>query len=240
MANNIIVASTSVPIAEYIRKNIEQLTRNEPVLLASGLEDLKEKIKRFQARLVFLESNFADIATPYLMAVLKGKSERARFAIFSFEKAVCQEVERFYNLGAAGYLNYRDGPEACLKGCRKLLEGKEYFPEEIAETGALQHFSDYRLGELKQQGLTMQDRELMCLLSRGKTAGEIGGLLHLTYETVKNYKSRIYKKCGIKNAVQLLLFALYMGYVSLEEVLKAAFGEGGNMMDTGVYGDSEE
>ncbi|MFP3041607.1 LuxR C-terminal-related transcriptional regulator [Treponema primitia] len=235
MANNIIVASTSVPIAEYIRKNVEQVTLMEPILLASDLEDLKEKIKRYQARLVFLESNFLDIATPYLVADLKGKNEKIRFAIFSFEKMVCQEVERFYNLGAVGYLNYRNGLESCLMGYRKLLEGKDYFPEEITE-----HFADYRLGELKHQELTVQDMELMRLLSRGKTADEISGLLHLTYETVKNYKSRIYKKCGIKNAVQLLLFALYMGLISPEELLKAAFGEGGSMMKKGVYGDSEE
>ncbi|AEF80114.1 response regulator transcription factor [Leadbettera azotonutricia] len=240
MANNIIVASTSVPFAEYVRKNVEQLTRMEPIVLASDLEDLKEKIKRYQARLVFLESNFVDIATPYMMAVLKGKNKKVRFAIFSFEKVVSEEVERFYNLGAAGYLNYRDGLESCLKGYRKLLEGKDYFPDELEETGASCHFADYRLGELKQQELTMQDRELICLMSRGKSAEEISGLLHLTYETVKNYKSRIYKKCGIKNSVHLLLFALYMGLISSEEILKAAFGEGGELMTKGVYGDSEE
>jgi two-component system invasion response regulator UvrY len=86
----------------------------------------------------------------------------------------------------------------------------------------------------------MQDQELICLMSRGKSAEEISGLLHLTYETVKNYKSRIYRTCGIKNSVQLLLFALYMGLISSEEILKAAFGEGGELKTKGAYGDSEE
>ncbi|GHV93107.1 hypothetical protein AGMMS50268_36100 [Spirochaetia bacterium] len=233
MANNIIVASTSAPIAEYVRKNLEQLTRMEPVLLALDLEDLKVKIRSYQARLVFLESNFAGIATPYLMTVLKGRNKAARFAIFTFENGMKQEVRRFYNLGALGYVNYRDGPEACLAGYRKLLAGKEYFPEDVAD-----YLDDYRLGEIKHQELTTQDMELLRLLSRGETAEEISMRLHLTYETVKNYKSRIYKRCGVDNMVQLFLFALYMGYVSLEELLNAAYGEGGKI--THAYTDTEE
>lgn len=53
--------------------------------------------------------------------------------------------------------------------------------------------------------LTPRQREIAELVAEGKREQEIADALHLELQTIKNHKQRIYRKLGVRNAVELSL-----------------------------------
>ncbi len=54
-----------------------------------------------------------------------------------------------------------------------------------------------------QFGLTERENEIITLIFQGKTNKEIGDQLYLSFYTVRDYTSSIYRKAGVKNRTQL-------------------------------------
>jgi DNA-binding NarL/FixJ family response regulator len=217
MGNNIIVASTSETFAEYVRKDLERVTKNEPIVLAFSLTELKVKIKTYQPRLIFLESNLMLSGTACMMEDLLKTRKKIRFVIFNFEKLTAGDVVNFYNKGAVGYVNYREGKAGCIAGYREVLDGNESFPKSVQDL-----LPDFRSGDSGNEKLTAKDMELIRLLNRGENTRKIAVEMNLTYETVRNYRSRIYKRCGVRNSVELIIHSILMGYESVVEIVEGA------------------
>ena len=55
--------------------------------------------------------------------------------------------------------------------------------------------------------LTAVEQRLMDLVMRGATNREIAARLGLSEQTVKNRLSRVYRKVGVRNRVELALYA---------------------------------
>lgn len=62
---------------------------------------------------------------------------------------------------------------------------------------------DPKLALLDKFGISKRENEVISLICRGKTNYEIGEELFISLQTVKDHTSRIYKKAGVKNRVQL-------------------------------------
>ena len=58
-----------------------------------------------------------------------------------------------------------------------------------------------------EQGLSAREEEVLALIARGKTNGEIGNELFLSIDTVKTYVRRLYAKLGVHNRAQAALCA---------------------------------
>jgi DNA-binding NarL/FixJ family response regulator len=214
MKGSIIIASTSVAIAEMVEKNILAVCPHIAIERALNEVDFHRLIDSFEEGHIFLESNFCQIATAYLMAQKLSDNSKLRFVIFSFEALSAQDMGRFYNLGAAGFLDFRSGTEEYKKGVCELLRGNEYITKEAEKA-----LKDYRIGKLKQPDFTVREIQVLRHTARGKSLEEIAELLSITLRSVQNIKTQVYQKAGIKNNVQIMLFALSMGYVTLNELI---------------------
>ncbi len=56
--------------------------------------------------------------------------------------------------------------------------------------------TDYRV--------TAREIEILAILAQGKTAAEIGQTLFISQRTVAAHLYNVYRKCGVKNRVELL------------------------------------
>jgi DNA-binding NarL/FixJ family response regulator len=56
-------------------------------------------------------------------------------------------------------------------------------------------------------GLTDREREIFGEVARGHTNGEIAGRLHLSEATVKTHLTRVLAKLGLRDRVQIVIFA---------------------------------
>jgi two-component system invasion response regulator UvrY len=214
MSGCVIIASTAVAVAELVEKSVRDVCPQIVIEKAFDEVELNRLIDVVAPDHVFLESNFCQIATAYLMAQKLSGNERLRFVIFSFEILSAQDMGRFYNLGAVGFLNFRSGVEDYQRGIAEVLNGNEYISEEVEKA-----LKDFRIGKLKQPAFTVREIQVLRNTARGKSLNEIAELLSLTMRSVQNIKTQVYQKAGIKNNVQIMLFALSMGYVTLNELI---------------------
>lgn len=65
-------------------------------------------------------------------------------------------------------------------------------------------------------GLTPRELQMVSMVARGLVAKEIGHELHISEKTVRNHISNIYRKLGIFDRSQAVLYAIRKGLVSYE------------------------
>jgi DNA-binding NarL/FixJ family response regulator len=213
MSGRVIIASTAVAIVETVERSLKEVCPDIVVERALDEVDFNNLIDSLEQGNIFLESNFCQITTAYLMAQKLSNNPRLRFAIFSFELLSAQDMGRFYNLGAVGFLNFRSGKEDYRGGIAELLRGNEYINKEAEKT-----LKDFRIGRMRQPAFTIREIQVLRHTARGKSLEEIAEILSLTTRSVQNVKTQVYQKAGLKNNVQIMLFGLSNGYVTLDEL----------------------
>ena len=93
----------------------------------------------------------------------------------------------------------------------KVMENKPYPPGQHGQTKRFgRKMSDYKRQLMEKQRLRAQynisrrEQEVLELVCAGRTNQEISELLFISLQTVKDHVSRIYKKTGVRNRVQLI------------------------------------
>lgn len=66
--------------------------------------------------------------------------------------------------------------------------------------------------------VTRREKEIAILIAHGYSNDEIGRKLWITLDTVKRHISRIFIATGAKNRVQVAIWALKQGLVSLDDI----------------------
>lgn len=117
-----------------------------------------------------------------------------------------QYAVRSLKLGAAGYLNKSADSEQMIEAIRRVAGGRLFVTPHVAEllAGAVGGREDEPLHER----LSHREYQVFRLLSQGASVGEIAAQLSLSPNTVSTYRARILEKTGVRNDVELALFAV--------------------------------
>lgn len=117
-----------------------------------------------------------------------------------------QYALRAIKSGASGYLSKDTAAEELVKAVQKVLLGKKYLSQAIAEKLASTFSSDTSI----QPHEILSDREfdVMKFLANGKGVSEIADTLSLSVTTVSTYRARIMAKMNLKSNSDLTKYAI--------------------------------
>ena len=87
---------------------------------------------------------------------------------------------------------------------RAVIAGTTWFTERIVTESSPQATGRTRLATMRSD-LTLQEQELLSLLTTGYSNGQIAARMNLREQTVRNYVSRLYEKFGVSGRPQLLI-----------------------------------
>jgi DNA-binding NarL/FixJ family response regulator len=127
-----------------------------------------------------------------------------------------QYAVRSLKLGAAGYLNKSADSEQMIEAIRRVARGQLFITPSVAEQLA-DAMGAGGSGLKKGQGaegtplherLSHREYQVFRLLASGKSVGEIAEQLVLSPNTVSTYRARILEKTGVRNDVELALYAV--------------------------------
>lgn len=113
------------------------------------------------------------------------------------------------NAGASGYLTKGCASEELIRAIRRVHEGARYVSGDIAQQLALSMLPGGDRSPLDE--LSSREIEVMMMLVQGEEVQSIAETLHISHKTVRTYKSRLYEKLGVKNAVDLTHMAMRHG-----------------------------
>jgi len=120
-----------------------------------------------------------------------------------------------FDAGALGFVLKHSAPSELKKAIEEALKGNTYISPAIA-----QEVMQLYKGEVDSRAgasgtLTLRQREVMQLLAEGKSAKEIGTILHISTRTVEFHKYNMMEQLGIKTSAELVHFAIKHGIVSI-------------------------
>ena len=116
-----------------------------------------------------------------------------------------QYAVRSLKMGAAGYLNKSADSEQMIEAIRKVARGQLFITHHVAEQLAA------ALGAgcaPQHERLSHREYQVFRLLASGKSVGEIAEQLVLSPNTVSTYRARVLEKTGVRNDVELALYAV--------------------------------
>ncbi len=126
-----------------------------------------------------------------------------------------QYAVRSLKLGAAGYLNKSADSEQMIEAIRRVAQGGLFITASVAEqlasaVGAGKG-DGHRADQPLHERLSQREYQVFRLLSQGRSVGEIADALALSSNTVSTYRARILEKTGVRNDVELALYAVNHG-----------------------------
>jgi len=111
-------------------------------------------------------------------------------------------ISHVLNNGASGYILKNSMPEEIIEGISAVASGKRFLSEDANVL--------LKKGDKKQIELTRRERELLKLISEGKTSVEIADKMCLGYETIRSYRKNLYLKLNAHNTAELTKIAIAM------------------------------
>ena len=117
-----------------------------------------------------------------------------------------QYAIRALKSGAAGYLSKDTAPDELVKAVQKVLLGKKYISQAIAEKLANTFSSDVSM--LPHENLSDREFDVMKFLANGKSVSEIAETLSLSVTTVSTYRTRVMTKMNLRSNSDLTKYAI--------------------------------
>lgn len=117
-----------------------------------------------------------------------------------------QYALRALKSGASGYLSKDTAPDELVKAVQKVLLGKKYISQSIAEKLANNFSSD--ISVQPHENLSDREFDVMKFLANGRSVSEIADTLSLSVTTVSTYRSRIMTKMALKSNSDLTKYAI--------------------------------
>jgi DNA-binding NarL/FixJ family response regulator len=118
--------------------------------------------------------------------------------------------------GASGFLLKRTRPEELIAAVHTIAAGDSLLSPSVArrvitrmaQQPTIESVDDGRLG-----GLTPREREVLGLMARGLANREIAATLVVEESTVRTHVKRILMKLGLRDRVQVVIFAYESGLI---------------------------
>jgi DNA-binding NarL/FixJ family response regulator len=116
--------------------------------------------------------------------------------------------ERALRAGAVGYANKQAPARTILTAIARVLEGKLFFSEALAER--LMHRATFQTDPADESpvaALSNREVEILSLIGAGLSTDQIAQRLHLSPNTIGTYRERLKTKLDLKGSAELSHFA---------------------------------
>lgn len=117
-------------------------------------------------------------------------------------------VARAMEVGALGYVPKSAGEQEVLSAVRQVAVGRPYVSPSVAGTLALTLRDRKKALPSPLAALTCREREILDLVTAGRTTDEISAVLEISPHTVHRHRGAIMRKMGFHDRVELVRYVL--------------------------------
>lgn len=187
---------------------VASLELEDDIKVVAEADDAAEALKAFEKHApdaVIMDLQLAGSSGIDATVALCQKHPGARILIFS-SFARDEDVYRALRGGALGYLQKAAPRDELLRAVRSVAAGNRWLPPDISQ----------RLADrLNRPEPSPREREVLALISKGRSNKEIATELGLSEDTVKRHVSNVMDKLGANDRAQAVTEALRRGLIEL-------------------------
>ncbi|RIK91081.1 MAG: DNA-binding response regulator [Burkholderiales bacterium] len=171
------------------------------------------------ARQLLPDVMIMDIAMPEMNGIeatqlIREASPSTQVLILSMHSTT-EHIVRALNAGARGYLLKDSAGTEIADAVRAVHAKRRYLSQKISST-VLDGCASGRRRTTPLERLNSREREILQLVSEGKSSAEAAAVLFLSPKTVDAYRSRMMQKLEIDDLSGLVRFAIQHGITQLE------------------------
>lgn len=196
-----------------VRHGISQLIRQEPDLTICGeaedIETALEAIATFHPDLVLVDISLKGTDGIKLIKEVKTQYPSILLLVVSMHEESLY-AERALRMGAMGYIMKQEAPEKMLTAIRRVLDGEVYLSPKMLKhilSRSSEHPGRHPSG-FPFTRLSEREQEVLHFIGQGLGTKQIADKLHLSVKTVEAYRAHIKEKMNLKNATELLRYAI--------------------------------
>jgi DNA-binding NarL/FixJ family response regulator len=195
------------------REGITQILEKEEDLTICGaagtaMEALKA-VLRLQPDLVLVDITLPGKSGLELIKELRKTDSKVKLLVLSMHDEALY-ANRVLRAGGDGYIMKQEDPEEIIHAIRDVLSGHVYVSEDVfatsAKTGRNRGGDKTTLAGFEELGDT--ELEVLAMLGRGKTSGEIARHFHVPLQQIDARCKQMGRKLKLKNANELIRYAV--------------------------------
>lgn len=198
---------------EIVRKGIVQLLYMEDRLgirnidEASSGEELLSKIRKNDYDIVVLDISMPGMGGLEALKEIVALYTAIPVLILSTHSEE-QYAIRVLKAGAKGYVRKSSGTEELVKAIERIMAGRKYFSESVAEK-----LLDIGNKNMPHEILSDREYQIMINIAMGKTQKQIADELSLSIKTISTYRKRILDKMGLHDNNDIFKYASNHGLI---------------------------
>jgi DNA-binding NarL/FixJ family response regulator len=209
MKQNRVIVVDDHPI---VRQGLAQMIDREPDLTVCGeAEESRaalQAIATLKPDIVVIDISLNGPSGLEVLKAIRQSDPKLKVLILSMHDELVY-AERALRAGANGYIMKQEATEMVLVAMRRILGGEVYVSTRVA-TRMLKQLVGGGATSRKSpiDDLTDRELEVFRLIGEGLGTRQISDQLHLSVKTVETYQSHIKEKMGLRNARELVQFAI--------------------------------
>ncbi len=183
---------------------------------------LCQSLDRIAADVVIVDClSYADTGGTAFGAIEAIRAAKPSLKIVALDRRCSSEqFSLALKAGADGFLNRETHAADVLNSVRCVSRGETYvcpaLVTRMVNTYVLRN--EDRSLEDPYESLSDREREILLMAAVGHTNREIAKTLHLSEQTVHNYRANIMEKLGFHDRVELLKYALRRGVITVADL----------------------
>ena len=195
-----------------VRQGLAQMIDREPDLTVCGeAEEARSAlhaIATLKPDIVVVDISLSGPSGLEILKMIRQTDPRLKVLILSMHDEMVY-AERALRAGANGYIMKQEATEMVLVALRRILGGEVYVSNRVANRMLRQLVGGASASRKTPiDDLTDRELEVFRLIGEGHGTRQISDELHLSVKTVETYQSHIKEKIGLKNARELVQYAI--------------------------------
>jgi len=195
-----------------VRQGLAQMIDREPDLTVCGeAEEARSAlhaIATLNPDIVVIDISLNGPSGIEILKTIRLTDPKLRVLILSMHDEMVY-AERALRAGANGYIMKQEATEMVLVALRRILGGEVYVSNRVANRMLRQLVGGApKARQSPVDDLTDRELEVFRLIGEGHGTRQISDDLHLSVKTVETYQSHIKEKMGLKNARELVQYAI--------------------------------
>jgi len=208
--NNILIADSQFLVVETLKTLLE----NDERFCLSGIVGSQRELYKLlaESNCNLLNTDIGLIDYDGVADLQKLKQQFSKMSILILTNSISKaEFTELTKIGIKNIIYKTADRDELLAGVDAALKGKKYYSEEILDM--LLELGETRAAPEENSNLTISEIEIVRLIAGGMTTKEIAEKKCISFHTVNTHRKNIFRKLGVSNASELIMYAIRAGWI---------------------------